>query len=270
MPPQKKSRKAAWAVSAALAAVVLLLLLFFLTQKPTDKIEGIILPNPQEAPQQGTVSDPLTEDQSFDNQFLEVTDKNVLSALQSLTRPAAYQQIYKVTVGTEKSQYVCQVMLWVKGNLLHAEISDGTSIRSVISDGTLAYIWYDQDASAISVTLDQDLCLEDVLGLPDFDAHLSLTPDEVVDSEYLILEEINIPCIYVCAQQNTQYSSRYWINLNNGLLFQSDVLENSNRVYEIRQQFYETLALEDEIFDDRFLLPDGSDPFSAASKMLQP
>ncbi len=270
MPPQKRSGKAAWAVFAALAAVALLLVLFFLTQKPSGQKDGIVLPEPPDTPQQGTISEPGIEDEPNNSQFLEVTNRNVLAALQSLSRPAAYQQIYKVSVGTDDAAYVYQVMLWVKGALLHAEISDGTQVRSVISDGNTAYIWYDNDQSAISVTLEQGMGTEDLLGLPDFDSYLTLSQDEVADSEYLFLEDAQIPCIYVCAQQDSQYSSRYWISLNTGLLFRSDVLENSNRVYEIRQQLYETLALEDETFNDRFLLPDGSDPFTAASKMLQP
>ncbi len=270
MPPQKRSGKAAWAVFAAFAAVALLLILFFLNQKPSDQKDGIVLPDPQETLQQGAISEPNKENEPGNNQFLEVTDKNVLSALQSLSRPAAYHQIYQVAVGTEGAQAVSQVMLWVNGSLLHAEISDGTQVRSVISDGSIAYTWYDNDKRYISVVLDQGMRMEDLLGLPDFDSYLTVKQDEVVDSDYLILEDAQIPCIYVCAQKDALYSYRYWVNLDTGLLFQSDVLENSTRVYEIRQQLYETLALEDETFDDRFHLPDGSDPFTAASKMLQP
>ena len=153
---------------------------------------------------------------------------------------------------------------------MHAEISDGLQVRSLISDGTTAYIWYDNSNDAVAVTLNEGMTTEDLLGLPDFDSYLTLSQEEVVDSDYLLLDDYGVPCIYVCAQQDPQYSFRYWINLNTGLLFHSDVLENSTRVYEVRQQVYETLALEDEAFNDRFLLPDGSDPFTAASKMLQP
>ena len=268
--PQNRPKKAAWAVFAAFTAVALLLLLFFLTQNPAGDTEGIVLPSAPDAPQQGITAEPGTEADADHNEFLEVTDKNVLSALQSLSHPAAYRQIYRVSIGTDDSAHVYQVMLWIKGSLLHAEILDDTQVRNVISDGMTAYIWYDDNKTAVSVTLENRIGTEDLLGLPDFDSYLTLSQEEVVDSEYLFLEEEQIPCIYVCAQTDSQYSSRYWINLNTGLLFRSDVLENSNRVYEIRQQLYETLALEDETFNDRFLLPDGSDPFTAASKMLQP
>ncbi len=268
--PQKKSRKAAWAVSAAFAAVALLLVLLFLSQTPAEDKDGIVLPSPMDAPQQGAVSQPDAEDNTNISEFLEVTERNVLDALQSLSLPAAYRQIYKVSVGTDEAAYVYQVMLWIKGTLLHAEISDGTQVRNVISDGNTAYIWYDNDESAVSVELRPEIGTEDILGLPDFDSYLTLSQEEVVDAEYLFLDDAQVPCIYVCAQQDSQCTFRYWINLNTGLLFRSDVLENSKRVYEINQQLYETLALEDEAFQDRFLLPDGSDPFTAASKMLQP
>ena len=267
---QKKSRNAAWAVSAAFAAIALLLLLFFLTKMPADQEEGILLPDSPEAPQQNISNDANTENTEDPQAFLEITNKNVISAMQSLSRPIAYHQIYTVTVGTDEDHVVHQVSLWIKGSLLHAEISDGSQVRNIISDSSTAYIWYDNDDSVISVTLDDTIRTEDLFGILNFDSHLTLTQDEVVDSAYMTLRDTNFPCIYICAQRDMQNSFRYWINLETGLIYQADVLENSNRVYALQQQLYEPLALEDETFEDRFCLPDGTNPFTAASKMLQP
>ena len=89
---QNKSSKAAWAVFASFAAVTLLLVLFFLTQKPSEDKDGIVLPGPSDFSQQEVPSEPDAETDTDFSGFLEVTDRNVLSALHSLSRPAAYRQ----------------------------------------------------------------------------------------------------------------------------------------------------------------------------------
>lgn len=270
MSPQKIPSKAVWAVSAAVIVVVVLLILLFITQTPSAGQESIVLPPAQEAPSLESEAPSQEDAEEDDGSYFEVTNDNVVMALQTLNRPAAYHQSYTVTVGSDTVQASRNVDFWVNGQFLHAEISDEHQTRSVISDGNTAYIWYETDDDFVSVSLSSGTTIEDILGLPAFDSYLTLKPDMVVDSDYLVLEDPSVQCIFVCTQDESFGTSRYWINLDNGLLYQSDVLENSNQVYSIRQTFFETLAMEDESFRDRFLLPDGSAPFIAAREMPQP
>ena len=270
MPQKKISSKAVWAVSAAVIIVVIFLILMFATQKPATKQESIVLPPVQEEQTENSISPSDTPEHNAENQYFEVNNENVLMALQSLNRPAAYHQTYSVTVGSDDQRAVHTVDFWMNGPYIHAEISDDQNIRSIISDGNTAYLWYQHDKTYISVSLTDGLAVEDLMGLPDFDAYLQLQQTDVIDSGYLVLEDPAVQCIYVCTQDEISGTSRYWVNLENGLLYQSDALENSNQIYTIKQTVFEELAMEDESFQDRFQLPDGTKPFIVVREMPQP
>ena len=94
-------------------------------------------------------------------------------------------------------------------------------------------------------------------------------PEQVEDADYLVLEDPQVQCIFLCAE-DAHTSVRYWVNLENGLLYQSDVLERNKQIYTVTQTEYGYLAVEDESFHNRFLLPDGTDPFIAAAEAQQP
>lgn len=247
----------------ALFAVVLILM--FAMQTSSQKHESIILPTgPTEAPAE------QTQVQLPEDNFLQVTNHNVLMALQSLNRPVSYHQTYQVTVGADEFQSVKTVEMWVNGSFLRAEITDQQWTKVIISNGEMAYLWYEGSEAYISIRLENRLAEEDLLGLPDFDAFLELQQEDVVDADYLVLEDPPVQCIYVCTQDDDGDTSRYWVSLENGLLYQSDVLENSKQVYKIRETQYELLAAEDESFANRFFLPDGTDPFPTVTGMQQP
>lgn len=270
MPSKKFSSKAVWAVAAAVIVVVALLIVFFISQNPSVEEESIVLPTVQDTPQTELNTDPDDTEAEGEQTFFEVSNENVLMALNSLNRPIAYYQTYMLTVGSDDAQTVRTAKLWVNGSFIHAEVSSEQETKCMISDGSTAYLWYADSPDVISVQLEDGLTSEDLLGLPGFIAYLQLSEDSVVDSDYLVLEDPQIQCIYVCAQENADITTRYWVNLENGLLYQADVLENSNQVYTLRQTSFEMLAQEDESFIDRFLLPDGSSPFKAAKAVPQP
>lgn len=269
MNPKKIPVTAVWAVSAAVILVVVLLAAFFLGHQTPKEEDAILLPAPPTAG-----SDTLPEEEALpeapDETFVALNNDNVVMALQTLHRPAAYHQTYDVSVGVDDAMTLKKVSLWVNGDLLQAEVSDEQQVRTLITDGTTAYMWYNGDEAYISVTLQDHMHVEDLLGLPDFDSYLELRPESVVDSGYLYLEDPQMQCIYVCLQSAENTTVRHWVNLENGLLYQSDVLENSDQVYKIRQTQFEALAVEDETFADCFLLPDGTFPFTAKTRIQQP
>ena len=77
-----------------------------------------------------------------------------------------------------------------------------------------------------------------------------------------MLEDPRVQCAYVCTQAG-DVTWRYWVELDSGLLYMTDVLERSTQVYLVRQTYLELLAQEDESFSGRFQLPDGTRPFGA-------
>lgn len=266
MSSKMRSGKAVWIVAAAVIIAALLLVVLFVTQSASDRQESIVLPaapgEVQEDPGETGVSD------GQNDHFVAVTNDNVASVFQTLSRPAAYSQSYTVTVGSGSNQRTREVSLWSNGALLHAEVADGSQTQTLITDGKEVYLWYGDGTSHISLTLPQGVTAEDVLGLPDFNAYLKISVEDVVTSDYQFLEEPQVQCIYVCLRDETGTVTQHWVNLENGLLYRSDVQEDDALVYSVVQTGFELLAEEDEGFSDRFILPDGTNPFIVKTEEL--
>ena len=260
----RNNNRSVLVVGAALILVVALVLIFVLLQPENDR-EGIVLPTVQA----DVSTDPVQQEPEQED-FLQITTDNVVAALRSLERPMHYNQTYEVAVGVDDNRAARTVELWVSGSLIHAEVTGGGRVRSVLTDGVTAWIWYDVDPTPMSVQLSSNITAEDLLGLPGFDYLSTLETVPVEEADYLLLQEPQTQCIYVCARAGEDETDRWWINLENGLLCRADALEASQLVYEVRQTFFARLAEGDESFVGKFALPDGTEPFSAEARMLQP
>lgn len=266
MEEKKRSGITVLAVSIALILVVAIVGAYFLFGTGTaGQQEGIVLPSAQSE----TVTEPVKEEPSPDA-FLRVDSDNVVKVLQSLEKPAYYYQSYEVSVGVDSVKSQKTVELWVNGSLIHAQILENDRIEFILTDGLQAWMWYDVDPNPVHLTLNEDLTTEDLLGLPGFDYLAAMEQIPLVDVEYLVLEAPQTMCIFVCAQENPEATDRWWINLDNGILYRADALENSQQVYEVRQNQFFQLALGDEQFTGKFMLPDGSEPFPITRERLLP
>lgn len=255
-------------ILAAAAAVLLalgLLIAFFVDRQSNQNQNTIVLPDPPAAP-----AVPEQPEKPPEQSFLQVTAENIGAILEGLTPPEAYHQIYTIAVGANEAQTTRTVELWVNGGLLRGQVSDGVRTRTVLTDGSRVYMWYDGDAAALEADLPEGVTAEDLLGLPDADLLQSLPQEEIVDADYLVLEDQErVSCVYVCRQESAQTVGRYWVDLDTGLLYKADMLELSQQVYALRQESFESLAAGDQAFQDRFVLPDGVQPFATESKTPQ-
>lgn len=265
MDQQKNWNRSSWIGLIAVLLVVGLLLTFFLSQQSRPEEEQIILPNVPYQPSVQTAPEQLPE-----TSFVQVTPDNVLSVLETMGRPKYYHQVYSVTVGDEgRSSQTVEV--WSNEEVLHAELFDGRRTKTILTNGQAAYLWYDGDEKAAAVKLDYSATIDELLGLPTYENLLVLEQEQIIDAGFLVLEDPQVQCIYVASQDQLTEGPypvvrRYWVDAETGLLFKADILENSKQVYSVTQEWYELLAAEDEIFQDRFLLPDGTDPFIAAEE----
>ena len=251
----KKSNIAVIVFSMALLLVLALVVALFFRGTPSQSKDSILLPSAQI----GTVQSPELS-AGTDTEFIQVSNENVLPMLRALDRPAYYYQSFRVNVGSDDIQAEKTVEFWVNQNLVRGQISDGNRTKNILSDGENAWLWYDSDQIAVSVSL-SSITVEDLLGVPEFDFLQMMERTRITDAEYLILSDPQRQCIFVCTQDETSLSRRYWIDLESGLLYQGDVLDQNQRVYELRQERFELLAQGDESFSGLFFLPDGSDPF---------
>lgn len=259
----KKNNRAILVVTLSLVAVMAVLLVVFMLRSHQGQ-EGIVLPTAQQDP----VTDQRPESETKAD-FLELTTGNVVSALRSLSRPQYYHQSFEVTLFGASFQSAHEVELWYNGGLIHAEVRKRNQVKSVFTDGETVWIWYDSDLAPISLTLDSSVTLEDLLGLPAFDYLDTLDKETIVDASYEAPDGDGKKLVFVCTK-DALTARRYWIDLESGLLCQSDVLEDSQQVYLMTQTAFDRLAPGDQAFSGRFCLPDGSEPFIVEREMQQP
>lgn len=257
--------KSILAVFVAVLLMLTVLLAVFFENRSNKEKEAIVLPDP---PQEVNV--PEKAEETSPDGFVQISIDNVLSVLQSINKPSSYHQVYQVTVGSDLAQAAHRVELWVNGELLRAEVSDDVQTKNILTDGNTLYLWYNDEEQASSVILRESAVVEDLLGLLSYDDLLTLEPEQITDADFLVLEDPTLPCLYVCSRDAVYVADRFWIDLETGLLYKADILEQSRQVYTLLQENLELLADEDEAFHDRFCLPDGTAPFSKTEEMPQP
>lgn len=262
-----RTSKTVWVVAATAVLAVFMIILFAANSAPGGQ-SSIVLPTPAlDADTENSSSN--SENVSGNNDFVIITKDNVATALQTLSRPSSYQQTYTVMTGSENQTIEKTVQLWFNNGIIRADVTSGNQTQSILADGTILYMWYDKQNKYAEFELNEVVDVEDLLGLPDFDAYLQLSPEIVTETEYLYLDESQISCIFVNTEDET-LTTRYWVNLENGLLYQVEALENGTAVYSIKQTAFEALATEDEGFFGRFVLPDSSVPFTEEAGTQQP
>ena len=264
MEEKRTSNKSLMAVSLLLLSVVAILIVLFVL-RPTEAREGIVLPDPQTEPAQEQV-----QQQPNAGGFLELNAENVIRVLDSLNKPEYYRQTFSVTVDSGKTASERIVEIWVNGSWIHGEVRDGSSVKSVFSDGTEAWIWYNHDLQPAVFPLSQNLLLEDLLGIPNFDYQNTLRKAELLDAGYAYREEDLLQYVYV---QTTAPSAAEWefrFALDTGLLYSCSVSERNLKTYSVEQTAFEQLAYGDQAFEGRFCLPDGTVPFTEETRMLLP
>ena len=264
MEEKRSFNKSLMVVSLLLLSLVAALILLFVL-RPAEEWEGIILPGPQSE----TLSE-QPQNHVSSGSFLELNTENVIRVLDSLEKPEFYHQIYSVTVHSGNTASTKQVEIWVNGSWIHSEIRDGKSVKSIFTDGNEAWIWYDLDLNPVKFQLTEKLLLEDLLGLPNFDYREKIRSAKLFDAGYATREEDLLQYVYVTVSEAEAVSFEYRFALNNGLMFSCTATEDYLVTYEVQQTGFEQLAYGDQAFDGRFCLPDGTVPFTAETRMLQP
>ena len=262
---EKKTRnKSLMAVSLLLLSVVAVLILLFL-MRPSDDRDGIVLPDPMAESSQEKPSEVQSS-----GSFLTIDQENVVTVLDSLEKPEYYHQTYEVQLSSGRSSSTRTVELWVNGSWIHAEVRDGQTVKSVFTDGQEAWLWYDRDLTPVPFSLSEDLLLEDLIGLPQFDYQRQIEAAVRTEAGYAVREEDLLQYVYVSTENSDESASSYWFSLDSGLLYSCSTTESQVQVYDVRQTAFERLAYADQAFEGRFCLPDGTVPFTAETRMLLP
>lgn len=256
---QKNINKSAVAVSVSLIVVLVLLIGTFIFSQMRFSKENIVLPvGPADA---GIAPTP---DDLMKNNFVQVTKENAVQVLETLRHPSCFHQTLELVVGINYPKATRYLELWGRENLLHAEVTSPITnqVKSVISDGQIAWIWYDTDFDPVSVELSDQTSIEDLLGIPKFEFLSHLMQAEITEAGHALFEDTAQQCIYVITEADAAARETYWIDLKTGLLQSVLVEENDETAYRLRTTTMEILTQNDGAYEGRFCLPDGSAPFT--------
>lgn len=257
MKEKHQTLRAAILVIAVVLAVTALLLVLFFGSAPKKPEQTITLPDAPVAP---VIEEPAAEPE--ENQFAEITRDNVQSVIKSLVSPSSYHQALTIMTyasgGASRQQ---QADIYRSGNLLRADLTEESGVKSILSDGETVYLWYEGDEQALSLALREGTTAEQLVGIPALSTLLQLEPSQIESAEFVTLQEdASLSCIYVIFTENesTQY---FWIDLASGLLCRQSIQHDGQNLYLMQQNRLDVLMDGDEALADAFCLPDGSKPF---------
>jgi hypothetical protein len=245
-------------LSAAILIVIaffLIITVFFLSGQNSNT--SILLPD-------GLPTHTQKPDNAVSEQdnFLKVSTDNVQAVVRTLSRPVSYHQMYHVTL-SQGDRSISQIVdIWVDGPFLRADISSETGTASILTDGSIAYLWHSDEEGYSDVVLNETISVDDLLGLPTYELLSDIDPATLTEAAYLVLPEYNNQCIFVSSSASDEVTNSYWIDISSGLLFMANSSVQGQTFYTVQQKELDRLASDDEAFSDRLLLPDGRDPFS--------
>lgn len=252
---RERSLTSMWTFVVVGLALIFLIAVFALSQRSTSST--ILLPDDMQ--ETTPVAPGKTSDEDM---FVQVSAENVLSVIETLHRPTAYHQTSTLVLNADEAQLIRLADVWTNGVYMRADISDPYQTVSYLTDGQEAYIWYHDDKTPVKIALDGSMSCDDMIGLLTYETLLETDPEELFYAEHTVLNDPFVQCVYVSTVKEDR-ETRYWVDLNTGLLYMAEVTENGEQIYYMEQSALELLAEDDAAFADWFILPDGTNPFTA-------
>lgn len=229
----------------ALALVVVSMMLMNIVRRPGE----IKLPDVE------TISDQTAENPNQTSAALtviEITPETVQAAIETLHRPSMYQRTVTVEQFWSGGSGSYDTNVTVNGSWTRTDrvMPDGR-VRHCIFGTDEVYIWYNNERKVYTGSVG-DVSADHEQSMPTYETILDLQADQIVVSDYRTFSDIN--CIYVEAVFPDDYTVRYWVSVDSGLLVAAEKLFGNDTIYRMG-----ALALDQtEPADGSFTLPDGT------------
>lgn len=137
---EHKNLKPLLLAATAAVTVIAILLVFFFSGRKSESTQTIILPDPPAQEQ-------APDEEQPEASLAELTRENVQSVLKkSVARPSSYHQSMQIVITSGDIQRTQTAELWVKGELVKAQITDELETKTILADATTLYVWYDDEA----------------------------------------------------------------------------------------------------------------------------
>ena len=255
MEQEHKNLKPLLLAAVAAVTVVAILLVFFFSGRKSASSQTIVLPEPP-APEQ------TESEQQPQASLASVSRENVQSILQkSVSRPSSYHQSMQIVITSGDVQRTQTAELWVKGELVKAQITDELETKTVLADATTLYAWYDGEQEPVKLARGAGLSTDNLAGVPTYEAILSYAKSQLTQAAFVTLDEQASDCVYVSAQDG-ECQQDYWVSLDSGLLCKQTMTVSGELVYLMEQTALEIFPDNDEALEGVFCLPDGTEVFA--------
>lgn len=226
-----------------LTVLVLAMMLANTLRSPTE----IVLPDSSTSPDStdGTLGD------GGDMLVVEVNPSTVQAAIATLDRPEAYRRtlvIEQIWSGGSGSYDIAEI---VRGSWTRTDrtMPDGR-VRHTITGPEDVYIWYNSERSVYHGAAGE-ISADNELPIPTYEEILELDPESITAASYQDLT--GVACIYTEAQVG-EYTLRYWVSVESGLLVAAEKLTGGDIVYRMTALTVD----QTEPAESEFTLPDGT------------
>lgn len=209
----------------------------------------IVLPTP------GTQTAPPATTPYTDSDLLEVTPETVQAVIATLARSSSYYRQLSVQTFWDGGSGVTAVQTWTDDGYTHvrAFLPSGQVRDSIRTPDNTLYYWYGNSTPVLTApadSLSEDLAQH----IPAYEDVLNLNPDSISAAGYVDYE--GHACIFVEAAGNElNYTQRYWIGVDSGLLIAAQTLSNEKVIHSVNA----SSAIQTPCpASARFRLPDGT------------
>ena len=253
---QKNMRTLLMFCAATLAVIGVIAALFIGNLRQNSR-EAIVLPD--SGAQSAQPGEPASERQP---QLLTVSRENVQNMVATLRRPSYYRQSYTITRRMNGASFETTAEIWVSDTRVCAVLQTGSMEKHILTDGQTLYLWYADDTKAKALAVRADMTMDALIGIPTYEQLGTLAPETITDGEFITDDRYESGQQIFAAAEDGAVRREYWISLSSGLLTEAILKSDGETVYDALQTELELLAAGDEAFDDVFVLPDGTAPFS--------
>ena len=242
-----------------LLSVLILLVVVMFAQGSIRRSDHITLPDPDQGQDQGE-----NQPQEERLQLLEVRKDTVQQVVATMERADAYTMTIEVETLWSGGSGTTSLTAYVRDGWTRVDTLqlDG-SVRRTLSNGETTYVWYDNETVYDTHTAGE-LTADRELRIPTYETLVDLDPESILDANYQELK--GVYCIYAEAREEGDYTARYWVEVDSGLLIAAQRLYLEEPVYQMTVQSMEVTVPDSSLFtlpDGRVVLPEGS--ISAAS-----
>ena len=242
-----------------LLSVLILLVVVMFAQGSIRRSGHITLPDLDRLQDQG---ESHTQEERLE--LLEVRQDTVQQVVASMDRADAYTMTIQVETLWSGGSGTATLTAYVRDGWTRVDTLqlDG-SVRRTLSDGTVTYIWYDNETEYLTLSAGETTADRE-LRIPTYETLVELDPETILDAGYQELK--GVYCIYAEAREGEDYISRYWVEVDSGLLIAAQRLWQMEPVYQMTVQSMDLAEPDISLFtlpDGQTLLREGKLAFAA-------